>query len=143
MMAGASRPAPEFLGKIPPGGLLVGRAVPVTVRAATALLSVSEYGDTGIVLVAGPPDADYPFTSGKGFELKGGTPGPLALEVRSGEMPILPNEEFDLTLTEADGRPQQSRVTAGQDGVVRISLETTGCVTIEMHRRGPVGGGAP
>jgi hypothetical protein len=143
MVTGTSRPAPEFVAEIPAGGLLVARGVPVTVRTAAALLCVSEYSDTHIALQAAPPDASYALTPGKGVSIEGGTEGPLELEIRSGDMPVLPNEEFDLTITGADGRPDKSRAIAGPDGVVRISLEAVGCVNIEMRQRGRAGGGSP
>lgn len=134
---GQNVPETSILSQVPGGGLLAARDLPLEVVNPEALVAVHEYGPKGLSLTIGPPDAAHGYVVGRGGWIEGGTPVRYAMQLRSGELPILPNEEFDLIVTVPGDAVTTRRVIADGSGVVSILVDTAPAVEVTLRPRAP------
>lgn len=132
---GQDVPETEVLSQVAGGGLLAARDLPLQVVNPEALVAVHEYGPRGLSLTIGPPDAAHGYVVGRGAWIEGGTPVRYAMLLRSGELPILPNEEFDLIVTVPGGAVTTRRVVADGSGAVSILVDTSPAVEVTLRPR--------
>lgn len=123
----------EILSAVPGNGLLAARDLPLEVLSPEALVVVHEYGPKGLSLTIGPPDAAHGFVVTRGGWIEGGTPTRYAMRLGSGELPILPNEEFDLILTVPGDVVIRRVASADGSGVVNIPIDTAPAIEVTLR----------
>ncbi len=117
--------------------LAIADRLPVRIPSPTTCVWVSEYGPDGLRATVAPSDASWSPIEG-GYVAAGGTVQPLALEIAAGAFPILPREELEVVVRGSNGRPSETvRLTAGDDGVLRLDLGAAGPLEVTVRPRAP------
>lgn len=119
--------------------LWVGHLMPVWVSSGRALARVERYDSRGLEVTLAAPDARVAEGPRGSLELVPATPQPFELVVRTGRLQVLPNEEFRLTVTSADGSVARTAVVADETGAIRVAVADTPLANVLLEPRALAG----
>jgi hypothetical protein len=130
--------ADSVLLRIPAeAGLGVAQAMPARVVTGATCVWVYEFSEQRVRMLLAPVDADWTFADREPSAV-GGTPTRMALELGAGRLPILPNEQFDVTMRQPGNSGAQTlEAMAGADGILRLDVGETGPVELTVTPRNP------